>query len=54
VAFDEYARESDLADSATGAKGASEESIAKVIILEERRKLGIVASDDAIVVDDDE
>jgi SNF2 family DNA or RNA helicase len=46
--FDSYARDSDLADSASGAKEASEESIAKVIVMEERRRLGINSSDNEI------
>ena len=52
--FDSYARDSDLADSASGAKEASEESIAKVIVMEERRRLGIAAPDNEIkLVDPD-
>jgi SNF2 family DNA or RNA helicase len=39
--FDDYARDSDLADGASGAKDATEESVAKVIVLEERKRLGI-------------
>jgi hypothetical protein len=46
--FDSYARDSDLADSASGAKEASEESIAKVIVMEERKRLGITGSADNI------
>jgi hypothetical protein len=43
--FDDYARDSDLANQASGAKDASEESMAKVIVLEERKRLGINESD---------
>lgn len=50
--FDSYARDSDLADSASGAKEASEESIAKVIVMEERRRLGITTGDIEIKVED--
>jgi SNF2 family DNA or RNA helicase len=52
--FDQYARDSDLANSATGAKEASEESMAKVIVLEERKRLGIAEGSDQIVVTDEE
>lgn len=37
--FDAYARDSDLADAASGAKDRTEESIARVVVLEERRRL---------------
>jgi SNF2 family DNA or RNA helicase len=46
--FDSYARESDLADSTSDAKGSSEESIARVIVMDERRRLGIIASDNQL------
>jgi SNF2 family DNA or RNA helicase len=49
-AFDAYARDSDLADQASGAKDATEESIAKVIVLEERKRLGIQASESEVLV----
>lgn len=53
--FNDYARDSDLANQASGAKDASEESIAKIIVLEERKRLGINASDvDVTVSEDDE
>ena len=52
--FDDYARESDLANSATDAKGISEESIAKVIVMKERQRLGIQATSEVISVEDDE
>jgi SNF2 family DNA or RNA helicase len=39
--FDSYARDSDLANSASGAKDSSEESIARVIVMDERKRLGI-------------
>ena len=52
--FDQYARDSELANSATDAKGTSEESIAKVIVMDERKRLGIVANSDVISIVDDE
>lgn len=39
--FDDYARDSALADSASGAKDVSEESMAKIIVMDERKRLGI-------------
>lgn len=48
--FDAYARDSDLADQASGAKDATEESIAKVIVLEERKRLGIQASESEVLI----
>ena len=42
--FDQYARPSDLADSASDAKGVTEESIAKTIVKEERERLGLSAN----------
>jgi SNF2 family DNA or RNA helicase len=52
--FDSYARDSDLADSVSDAKGSSEESLAKVVVLEERKRLGIKASDDQVeIVEED-
>jgi hypothetical protein len=42
--FDSYARDSDLANSASGAKDPSEESIARVIVMDERKRLGIVSN----------
>lgn len=39
--FDSYARDSALADSAVAAKDPTEESMAKVIVLAERKRLGI-------------
>ena len=53
-AFDQYARDSDLADSVSDAKGISEESIAKVIVMEERRRLGITQSDVEVHITDEE
>jgi SNF2 family DNA or RNA helicase len=52
--FDQYARDSELANSATDAKGISEESIAKVIVMDERRRLGITAEVDEVSLVDDE
>ena len=52
--FDDYARDSDLANEATGAKDSSEESIAKVIVMDERKRLGIEGKDGNIQVKIDE
>lgn len=52
--FDDYARDSDLANQASGAKDSSEESIAKVIVMEERKRLGINENDLNIQIEDDE
>jgi SNF2 family DNA or RNA helicase len=52
--FDQYARDSELANNATDAKGTSEESMAKVIVMDERKRLGIVAKDDEVSMVDDE
>ena len=52
--FDAYAKESDLADQASGAKDATEESIAKVIVMEERRRLGIEGASQEITIKDEE
>jgi SNF2 family DNA or RNA helicase len=52
--FDDYARDSDLANQATGAKDASEESMAKVIVMGERNRLGIAAgSPEILTLDED-
>jgi hypothetical protein len=48
VEFNSYARESVLANDATDAKGTSEESMAKVIVMEERRRLGLSDSESEI------
>ncbi|CAN2188869.1 DEXHc_Snf domain containing protein [Candidatus Nanopelagicaceae bacterium] len=52
--FDDYARDSDLANQASGAKDATEESMAKIIVLEERKRLGVNASDLEVQITDDE
>jgi SNF2 family DNA or RNA helicase len=53
--FDAYARDSDLADQASGAKDANEETNAKVIVLEERKRLGIQASaSEVLITNEDE
>lgn len=52
--FDDYARDSDLANSAIGAKEVSEESIAKVIVMDERRRLGIENPNLEVSVKDEE
>lgn len=41
IAFDEYARYSHLAQTAEGAADGNEEEIAKLFILEERKRLGL-------------
>ena len=43
--FDQYARDSDLADGLADKIEISEESIAKTIVTEERKRLGINESD---------
>jgi hypothetical protein len=48
--FDQYARDSDLANEATGAKDSSDESIAKVIVMDERKRLGIEGSNENILI----
>jgi SNF2 family DNA or RNA helicase len=52
--FDDYARDSDLANQADGAKDASEESMAKVIVMEERKRLGINENDIEVQITDNE
>ena len=52
--FDDYARDSDLANQAPGAKNASDESMAKVIVMEERKRLGINESDLEVHITDEE
>lgn len=52
--FDDYARDSVLANTATDAKGTSEESIAKVIVMDERKRLGLDATNDPVMITDDE
>ena len=52
--FDDYARDSDLANQASGAKDATEESMAKIIVMEERKRLGVNASDLEVQITDDE
>jgi SNF2 family DNA or RNA helicase len=52
--FDQYARDSELANSATDAKGTSEESMAKVIVMDERKRLGIVAKSDNVSIVEEE
>ncbi|CAB4818616.1 unannotated protein [freshwater metagenome] len=52
--FDAYAKESDLADQASGAKDATDESMAKVIVMEERRRLGVETNQEVIIKDEEE
>jgi SNF2 family DNA or RNA helicase len=51
--FDVYARESDLANESSNAKDKSEEALAKVFVLEERKRLSIENSE-ALELDDTE
>ena len=52
--FNDYARESVLADGATTAKDKNEESMAKVIVLEERKRLGISSQEEVKIEDTEE
>ena len=52
--FDDYARDSELANSVKVAKDSGDESIAKVIIMQERDRLGIKASTDSVILDEQE
>ena len=52
--FNDYARESVLADGATTAKDKNEESMAKVIVLEERKRLGINSQEEVKVEESEE
>jgi SNF2 family DNA or RNA helicase len=52
--FDMYARESELANSASSAKDLGEESLAKVFVMEERKRLNLKAVSDEITIEDDE
>jgi len=47
--FDAYARESALADSVKAAKDKDEESMARVILLKEKRRLGLEEEDNLIL-----
>jgi hypothetical protein len=51
--FDDYARDSDLANQAAGAKDSSEESIARVIVIEERKRLGVESPDVDVQITDE-
>ena len=52
--FDDYARDSELANSVKVAKDSGDESIAKVIIMQERDRLGIKASTVSVILDEQE
>lgn len=52
--FDAYAKESDLADQASGAKDGTDESMAKVIVMEERKRLGVETNAEVIIKDEEE
>ena len=49
-----YAKESELANSASSAKDLREESIAKVFVMEERKRLNLKATDDEVFIEDTE
>lgn len=51
--FEQYARNSELANTAAGAKEVREESMAKVIVMEERRRLGINGDSEKIILEDE-
>jgi superfamily II DNA or RNA helicase len=51
--FDDYARESDLANSSEGAKDVTEENIAKIFVLEERRRLSLSGGEPVVIKDDE-
>lgn len=51
VEFEQYARYSELANTAAGAKEVSEESMAKVIVMEERKRLGINGDSQEIILE---
>lgn len=52
--FDDYARDSELANSVSDAMDSSHESVAKIIVMDERRRLGIEGrSEDISVVEDE-
>jgi SNF2 family DNA or RNA helicase len=52
--FDMYAKESELANSVSSAKDLREESIAKVFVMEERKRLNLKATGDEIFIEDTE
>lgn len=52
--FDDYARDSDLANQASGAKDPTEESMAKVIVMAERKRLGLSGSEEEVVLEDED
>jgi len=52
--FDEYAKESALANSAKSAKDKGDESVARVILLKEKSRLGMEETDNLIIENDPE
>jgi SNF2 family DNA or RNA helicase len=52
--FDMYAKESELANSVSSAKDLGEESIAKVFVMEERKRLNLSVSNEEITIEDNE
>jgi SNF2 family DNA or RNA helicase len=51
--FDDYARDSHLANTASGAKDPTEESMAQVIVMAERKRLGIESNSKVIIDPED-
>lgn len=51
--FDKYARESDLANESSNAKDRTEESMAKIFVLEERKRLSL-RGEESVVIDEEE
>jgi SNF2 family DNA or RNA helicase len=49
--FEQYARKSELANTATGAKEVSEESMAKVIVMAERKRLGVNTDSQEVILE---
>jgi SNF2 family DNA or RNA helicase len=52
--FDMYAKESELANSVSSAKDLGEESIAKVFVMEERKRLNLSVANEEITIEDNE
>lgn len=51
--FEQYARKSELANTAVGAKEPSEESMAKVIVMAERKRLGITGDSQEVILEEE-
>jgi SNF2 family DNA or RNA helicase len=52
--FDDYARDSALANSGYTSKDHGEEKLAKVLVMEERRRLNIVSEAPVVIEDEPE